>query len=63
MSKSKRLLQDLGGTKLNPSELARLMRENAEALSKDLAGKDFHRAFNPDCPPSRRGRPHVDRKS
>ena len=47
--------------KLEPSELARLMRENAEALFKGLAGKNFHRAFNPDCPPRRRGRPRGDR--
>ena len=61
MTKSKRLPEPT--RKLDPSELARLVRENAEALFKDLAGEDFHRAFNPDCPPRRKGRPHVDRKS
>jgi hypothetical protein len=63
MTKSKSLPEDLNGTKLEPSQLARLMRENVEILSKDLAGIDFHRAFNPDCPPRRRGRRQVDRKS
>ena len=61
MTKSKRLPERT--RKLDPSELARLVRENAEALFKDLAGEDFHRAFNPDRPPRRKGRPHVDRKS
>ena len=48
MTKSKRLPEPT--RKLDPSELARLVRENAEALFKDLAGEAFHRAFNPDCP-------------
>ena len=61
MTKSKRLPERT--RKLDPSELARLVRENAEVLFKDLAGEDFHRAFNPDRPLRRRGRPHVDRKS
>ena len=60
MSKSKPLPE--GSRKLEPSELTRLMRENAEALFKSLAGEDFHRAFNPDCPPRRRGRPQADRR-
>ena len=61
MTKSKRLPERT--RKLDPSEIARLVRENAQALFKDLAGEDFHRAFNPDRPPRRKGRPHVDRKS
>ena len=52
MTKSKRLPERT--RKLDPSELARLVRENAEALFKDLAGEDFHRAFNPDRPPRRK---------
>ena len=52
MTKSKRLPERT--RKLDPSELAGLVRENAEALFKDLAGEDFHRAFNPD--PRRAGK-------
>ena len=40
------------------SELALLMRENAEALFLDLAGGAYSRAFNPGCPPKRRQRSH-----
>ena len=61
MTRQKRLPERT--RKLDPSELARLVRENAEALFKDLAGEDFRRAFNSDCPLPRKGRPHVDRKS
>ena len=41
------------------SELALLMRENAEALFLDLAGGAYSRAFNPGCPPKRRQRSHT----
>ena len=61
MTKSKRLPEHT--RKSDPSELARLVRENAEALFKDLAGEDFHRAFNPDRPPRRKVVLTFDRKS
>jgi hypothetical protein len=32
-------------TELNPTEMARLMRKNAEALFADLSGQAFKRGF------------------
>ena len=41
---------------LDETELALLMRENAEALFLDLAGGAYSRAFNPTRSPKRRRR-------
>jgi hypothetical protein len=43
--------------KLNKKAMAALAKRNAEELMNHLCGKGFERAYNPHCPPKRRGRP------
>lgn len=42
--------------KLDRKELAALARKNAEELLMELCGKKYDRAYNPNCPPKKRGR-------
>ena len=44
--------------KLDREARAALIRKNAEDLVMALCGKGFERAYNPNCPPKRRGRPN-----
>ena len=47
----------------NRVELAAVIRKNAEDLMLELCGKKYERAYNPNCPPKKRGRRQKNFKS